>query len=68
MPSLNNISHFKTEIASCRTFVFLHELEYLLNNNLIKGGDLANAIVFVDRAVSQDELDHLAKIFEQAQG
>jgi UDP-3-O-[3-hydroxymyristoyl] N-acetylglucosamine deacetylase / 3-hydroxyacyl-[acyl-carrier-protein] dehydratase len=63
--SLNHLPRFKDEIASCRTFVFLHELEYLLNNNLIKGGDLANAIVFVDRVVSQDELDHLAKIFNK---
>ena len=63
--TLNHISHFKDEIARCRTFVFLHELEYLLNNNLIKGGDLNNAIVFVDRVISQEELDHLAKLFNK---
>lgn len=62
---LNDIRKFRTEIAPCRTFVFLHELEYLLNNNLIKGGDLNNAIVFVDRLISQDELDHLAKVFKK---
>jgi UDP-3-O-[3-hydroxymyristoyl] N-acetylglucosamine deacetylase / 3-hydroxyacyl-[acyl-carrier-protein] dehydratase len=63
--SLTNILQFKDEFASCRTFVFLHELEFLLNNNLIKGGDLSNAIVFVDRVVSKDELDHLAHLFNK---
>jgi UDP-3-O-[3-hydroxymyristoyl] N-acetylglucosamine deacetylase / 3-hydroxyacyl-[acyl-carrier-protein] dehydratase len=63
--NLRNIAQFKDEIATCRTFVFLHELEYLLNNNLIKGGDLNNAIVFVDRVISREELDHLAKIFNK---
>jgi len=62
---LSDIKEFRTEIAPCRTFVFLHELEYLLNNNLIKGGDLNNAIVFVDRLISQDELDNLAKVFNK---
>ena len=61
--TLNHIRDFAKEISFCRTFVFLHELEYLLNNNLIKGGDLSNAIVFVDRVISQEELDHLAKLF-----
>ena len=50
---MENLSDFKEEIADSRTFVFLHELEYLLSNNLIKGGDLSNAIVFVNRVVSQ---------------
>jgi len=63
--TLNDIRKFKDEISRCRTFVFLHELEYLLNNNLIKGGDLSNAIVFVNRAVSKEELDHLAGIFHK---
>jgi UDP-3-O-[3-hydroxymyristoyl] N-acetylglucosamine deacetylase/3-hydroxyacyl-[acyl-carrier-protein] dehydratase len=63
--TLHHIRDFAKEISACRTFVFLHELEYLLNNNLIKGGDLANAIVFVDRVISQDELDHLAKLFHK---
>lgn len=62
---LNKIEDFKDEISPSRTFVFLHELEYLLNNNLIKGGDLSNAIVFVNRAVSQAELDRLAKLFNK---
>jgi len=63
--SLDNIKMFKTEIANSRTFVFLHELEYLLNNNLIKGGDLSNAIVFVNREVTQDELNRLADLFNK---
>lgn len=63
--SLSNIESFKTEISNCRTFVFLHELEYLLGNNLIKGGDLNNAIVFVNKEVSQEELDRLADLFEK---
>ncbi|MEZ5084199.1 MAG: 3-hydroxyacyl-ACP dehydratase FabZ [Bacteroidales bacterium] len=63
--SLDSVSDFNREISMCRTFVFLHELEYLLNNNLIKGGDLNNAIVFVNRAVSQEELDRLAKLFKK---
>ncbi len=63
--SLHNINDFKDEIARARTFVFLHELEPLLNNNLIKGGDLANAIVYVDKPMAQSEYDKLAKIFNQ---
>lgn len=62
---LTDIKKFRTEIAPCRTFVFLHELEYLINNNLIKGGDLNNAIVFVDRLIGQEELDRLAGIFNK---
>jgi len=63
--ALENIIDFNEHISKCRTFVFLHELEYLLNNNLIKGGDLNNAIVFVNREVSQEELDRLAKLFNK---
>ncbi|OSZ79624.1 UDP-3-O-[3-hydroxymyristoyl] N-acetylglucosamine deacetylase [Chitinophagaceae bacterium IBVUCB1] len=63
--TLKHIAEFKGEIAPCRTFCFLHELEYLLENNLIKGGDLSNAIVVVDKVVSQDELDHLSKVFNK---
>jgi UDP-3-O-[3-hydroxymyristoyl] N-acetylglucosamine deacetylase/3-hydroxyacyl-[acyl-carrier-protein] dehydratase len=61
---LNSISDFKNEIANCRTFVFLHELEFLLNHNLVKGGDLNNAIVIIDKEVSQVELDRLADLFD----
>ncbi len=63
--TLHHLADYAEQIAPCRTFVFLHELEYLLNNNLIKGGDLSNAIVFVNKAVSQDELDRLAKLFNK---
>ncbi|MFW6259441.1 MAG: bifunctional UDP-3-O-[3-hydroxymyristoyl] N-acetylglucosamine deacetylase/3-hydroxyacyl-ACP dehydratase [Tangfeifania sp.] len=61
--TLESIRDFKEEIANCRTFVFLHELEFLLNNNLIKGGELNNAIVIIDKEVNQDELDRLADLF-----
>lgn len=60
---LNSLKDFKTQIAPCRTFVFLHELEFLLNNNLVKGGDLDNAIVIMDRDVNQQELDRIADLF-----
>ena len=61
--SMFHLGEFKSEIASCRTFVFLRELEFLAKNGLIKGGDLDNAIVLVEREnVSQAELDELAKI------
>jgi UDP-3-O-[3-hydroxymyristoyl] N-acetylglucosamine deacetylase / 3-hydroxyacyl-[acyl-carrier-protein] dehydratase len=63
--ALKNISEFRSEIGPCRTFCFLHELEYLLDNNLIKGGDLSNAIVVVDKVVSQEELNRLAKVFNK---
>lgn len=59
--SLQNISDFEKEIAPCRTFVFLHELEALFSQNLIKGGDLDNAIVIADRMMDQKELDELAQ-------
>lgn len=61
--SMLNIKSFNEEIAKSRTFVFLRELEYLAKNNLIKGGDIDNAIVLVDRPeVSQDEIDNLRKL------
>ncbi len=63
--SLNQISEFKKNIAPARTFCFLHELESLLEHNLIKGGDLDNAIVVVDRMVSPEELDKLSKAFNR---
>ncbi|MEA3479684.1 MAG: bifunctional UDP-3-O-[3-hydroxymyristoyl] N-acetylglucosamine deacetylase/3-hydroxyacyl-ACP dehydratase [Bacteroidota bacterium] len=63
--AIESIKQFSDDIAISRTFVFLHELEYLLNNNLIKGGDLSNAIVFVNRAISQEELDRLATLFNK---
>ncbi|MCK4662406.1 MAG: bifunctional UDP-3-O-[3-hydroxymyristoyl] N-acetylglucosamine deacetylase/3-hydroxyacyl-ACP dehydratase [Bacteroidales bacterium] len=62
---LNDISEYDKEIAGCKTFVFLHELEYLLQNNLIKGGDLSNAIVIIDKEVTQQELNRLADLFNK---
>ena len=62
---LKSISDFKSEIAPCRTFCFLHELETLLAHNLIKGGDINNAIVVVDKPVSDEEMSRLAKIFKR---
>jgi len=60
--SMFQIKEFQNEIAPCRTFCFMGELEFLAANNLIKGGDLDNAIVLVERNdVSQEELDRLAK-------
>ncbi|MFV0505416.1 MAG: bifunctional UDP-3-O-[3-hydroxymyristoyl] N-acetylglucosamine deacetylase/3-hydroxyacyl-ACP dehydratase [Bacteroidales bacterium] len=61
--SLDSLRDFKTEIASCRTFVFVRELEFLLQHNLVKGGDLDNAIVIMDKEMSADELQHIAKLF-----
>lgn len=60
--SLKLMEDFKTEIAPCRTFV-LHELEMLLENNLVKGGDINNAIVVVDKPVTDEEMNRLAKAF-----
>jgi UDP-3-O-[3-hydroxymyristoyl] N-acetylglucosamine deacetylase/3-hydroxyacyl-[acyl-carrier-protein] dehydratase len=61
--SMYTINEFEKDIAPCRTFCFLKELEYLATNNLIKGGSLDNAIVLVERNdVTQEELDRLAKI------
>jgi UDP-3-O-[3-hydroxymyristoyl] N-acetylglucosamine deacetylase/3-hydroxyacyl-[acyl-carrier-protein] dehydratase len=62
---LKNLENFKTDIAPCRTFCFLHEIEYLYNNKLIQGGDLDNAIVVVDRVLEKNELDRLAKMFNK---
>lgn len=59
---LTTIDDFSTEIASCRTFCFLHELEQLHESGKIKGGDLNNAIVILDREVKQEDLDKLAKL------
>ncbi len=56
---------YAEEIAKCRTFVFLREVEFLLSQNLIKGGDLDNAIVFVDRKVEQEEINRLASLFNK---
>tara|TARA_B110000196_G_scaffold30881_1_gene23408 strand:+ start:100 stop:1482 length:1383 start_codon:yes stop_codon:yes gene_type:complete len=61
--TLNNIKNFGKEIASSRTFCFLHELEELLENNLIKGGNINNAIVIVENEINNSNLSILAKQF-----
>ena len=61
--TLKNLEDFNQEIAPARTFSFLHELEMLLDHGLIKGGDLNNAIVYVDRPLSNANMDRLKKAF-----
>jgi UDP-3-O-[3-hydroxymyristoyl] N-acetylglucosamine deacetylase/3-hydroxyacyl-[acyl-carrier-protein] dehydratase len=61
--TMKAISEFKTEISNARTFSFLHELESLLENGLIKGGDLNNAIVYVDKDISEATMENLKKAF-----
>ena len=63
--TLNKISEFKTEIADSRTFSFLHEIEMLLEHGLIKGGDLNNAIVYVDKELSPKTMDKLRIAFNK---
>jgi len=63
--TLDSLSDFKSEIADARTFSFLHELETLLDNNLIQGGDLNNAIVYVDKEISDETMLKLKKAFNK---
>jgi UDP-3-O-[3-hydroxymyristoyl] N-acetylglucosamine deacetylase/3-hydroxyacyl-[acyl-carrier-protein] dehydratase len=63
--SIKHISEFKEQIAPCRTFSFFHELEYLINNNLIKGGDINNAIVVVDKPVTDEQVARISKVFHK---
>jgi UDP-3-O-[3-hydroxymyristoyl] N-acetylglucosamine deacetylase/3-hydroxyacyl-[acyl-carrier-protein] dehydratase len=63
--SLDSLDNFVTEIASARTFVFVHEIEPLLNMNLIKGGDLKNALVIYDKEISQERMDFLTEKLNQ---
>jgi len=63
--TLSNMADFKAEISEARTFSFLHELETLLDHNLIKGGDLNNAIVYVDKAISVETMNKLKKAFNK---
>jgi UDP-3-O-[3-hydroxymyristoyl] N-acetylglucosamine deacetylase/3-hydroxyacyl-[acyl-carrier-protein] dehydratase len=65
--TLKNIADFKSEISDARTFSFLHELENLLNEGLIKGGDLNNAIVYVDKEISAQTMESLKKAFGKDQ-
>ncbi|MDT0646639.1 bifunctional UDP-3-O-[3-hydroxymyristoyl] N-acetylglucosamine deacetylase/3-hydroxyacyl-ACP dehydratase [Zunongwangia sp. F260] len=63
--SISSISEFKDEISNARTFSFLHELETLLQHGLIKGGDLNNAIVYVDKEIGEDTLQKLREVFKR---
>jgi UDP-3-O-[3-hydroxymyristoyl] N-acetylglucosamine deacetylase / 3-hydroxyacyl-[acyl-carrier-protein] dehydratase len=63
--SLSSLDDYASEIANARTFVFVREIEQLAKLNLIKGGDLKNAIVIYDKQVSQDDFDNLAELMHQ---
>lgn len=63
--NLNHVNEFKDYIAPCRTFCFLHELQQLHAQGLVRGGDLNNAIVVVDKEVTSEELDELAELFNK---
>ncbi len=63
--TLEKIADFKSEISNARTFSFLHELEMLLEHGLIKGGDLNNAIVYVDKEISEPTMKRLEKAFNK---
>lgn len=63
--TLSKISDFKSEISAARTFSFLHEIEMLLDNDLIKGGDLNNAIVYVDKELSEETMAKLRVAFKK---
>ena len=63
--TLKQMTDFREEISAARTFSFLHEIEMLLDNNLIKGGDLNNAIVYVDKPLSDETMDKLRKAFKK---
>jgi UDP-3-O-[3-hydroxymyristoyl] N-acetylglucosamine deacetylase/3-hydroxyacyl-[acyl-carrier-protein] dehydratase len=63
--ALKNISDFNEEVAPCRTFSFFHELEYLIDHNLIKGGDINNAIVVVDKPVTDEQVRRISKVFNK---
>lgn len=64
--SINDISEINDGIADCRTFVFLHEILPLIDNNLIKGGDLDNAIVIVEETLPQEQIDKLNQLFNKS--
>jgi UDP-3-O-[3-hydroxymyristoyl] N-acetylglucosamine deacetylase/3-hydroxyacyl-[acyl-carrier-protein] dehydratase len=63
--AIKHISDFKEQIASSRTFCFFHELEYLIDHNLIKGGDINNAIVVVDKPVTDEQVQRISKVFKK---
>ena len=59
----NGSVSFVEEIGTCRTFVFFHELEFLFNNNLVKGGDVDNAIVIVEHPVTESQVENMSRLF-----
>jgi UDP-3-O-[3-hydroxymyristoyl] N-acetylglucosamine deacetylase/3-hydroxyacyl-[acyl-carrier-protein] dehydratase len=63
--AIKSITEFNTNIAPCRTFCFFHELEWLLAHNLIKGGDINNAIVVVDKEVTEEQIERISKVFNK---
>jgi UDP-3-O-[3-hydroxymyristoyl] N-acetylglucosamine deacetylase/3-hydroxyacyl-[acyl-carrier-protein] dehydratase len=63
--AIKSITDFNTNIAPCRTFCFFHELEWLLAHNLIKGGDINNAIVVVDKEVTEEQIERISKVFNK---
>ncbi|MBO5471049.1 MAG: UDP-3-O-[3-hydroxymyristoyl] N-acetylglucosamine deacetylase [Bacteroidales bacterium] len=54
---------YAEEIGTCRTFVFFHEIEFLFNNGLVKGGDVDNAIVIVEHPVTEEQVQHMSQLF-----
>ncbi len=62
---LTNINNFKDQVAPSRTFCFFHELEQLIANDLIKGGDINNAIVVVDKPVDDEQVKRISKVFHK---
>lgn len=63
--TMNSLSDFEKEISECKTFVFVHELEALITHNLIKGGDLDNALVIADKQMSKEQLNRLKVLFNK---
>ena len=61
--SWNDSTSYVEEIGTCRTFVFFHELEFLFNNGLVKGGDVDNAIVIVEHPVTDEQVDSMSRLF-----
>ncbi len=61
--TINSMDDFLKEISNCRTFVFLHEIQFLIEHNLVRGGDLDNAIVFVEKMPDASVIERLAKFF-----
>ncbi|HEX6333059.1 MAG TPA: bifunctional UDP-3-O-[3-hydroxymyristoyl] N-acetylglucosamine deacetylase/3-hydroxyacyl-ACP dehydratase [Flavisolibacter sp.] len=63
--AIREMCEFNEQVAPCRTFCFFHELEYLIDHNLIRGGDINNAIVVVDKAVTEEQVKRISKVFKK---